>query len=42
MLTLCSLILILADLVVDVLILDGFGVMIICGPAESVRPHALK
>ena len=30
------------ELVVDVLVLDGFGVMLICDPADAVRPHSLK
>ena len=29
----------LAQLIVNVLKLDGFGVMLICGPANAVRPH---
>ena len=28
-----------AQLIVDVLKLDGFGVMLICGPTNAVRPH---
>ena len=32
----------LAQLIVDVLKLDGFGVMLICGPTNAVRPHLQK
>ena len=31
-----------AQLIVDVLKLDGFGVMLICGPTNAVRPHLQK
>ena len=37
-----GLVLVLAELVVNVLVLDSFGVMVICGATDAVRPHSLK
>ena len=37
----CRLVLVLRELIVDVLELDGLGVMAVCHPADAVRPHPL-
>ena len=37
----CVLVLILVELIIDILIPDGFGITVVRYPADAVRPHPL-
>ena len=38
----CGLVFLLCQLVIDILILNGQGIVVICYPADTVRKHTLK